>query len=158
MANRTVIRILAENNLKVTPQRTAVLEVILNLHNHPKAEEIAQYLRLNYPHIPIGTVYKILDTLVEKEIIRKVKTEGDIMRYDSVKRNHHHLYCNETERIEDYYDEELDKLLKNYLKIKKIPNFKIKDIKLQIVGTFIDNNDKRVNYETTESRLQKKKI
>lgn len=28
MANKTVIKILTDNNLKVTPQRTAVLEVI----------------------------------------------------------------------------------------------------------------------------------
>jgi Fur family transcriptional regulator, peroxide stress response regulator len=65
------------------------------------------------------------------------------MRYDYVKEKHHHLYCAESERIEDYYDKELDKLLENYLKKKTIPNFKIKDIKLQIVGNFTDktNND-----------------
>jgi len=139
MVNKTVIKILADNNLKVTPQRTAVLEVILNLNNHPSAENIVEYLRLNYPHIPIGTVYKILDVFVEKGIVIKVKTDNDVMRYDAIKEKHHHLYCAETERIEDYYDENLDALLENYLKKKKIPNFKIKDIKLQIVGNFTDN-------------------
>jgi len=139
MVNKTVIKILADNNLKVTPQRTAVLEVILNLNNHPSAENIVEYLRLNYPHIPIGTVYKILDVFVEKGIVIKVKTDNDVMRYDAIKEKHHHLYCAETERIEDYYDENLDALLENNLKKKKIPNFKIKDIKLQIVGNFTDN-------------------
>ena len=139
MVNKTVIKILADNNLKVTPQRTAVLEVILNLNNHPSAENIVEYLRLNYPHIPIGTVYKILDVFVEKGIVIKVKTDNDVMRYDAIKEKHHHLYCAETERIEDYYDENLDALLENYLNKKKIPNFKIKDIKLQIVGNFTDN-------------------
>ena len=139
MVNKTVIKILADNNLKVTPQRTAVLEVILNLNNHPTAENIVEYLRLNFPHIPIGTVYKILDVFVEKGIVIKVKTDNDVMRYDAIKEKHHHLYCAETERIEDYYDDNLNALLENYLKKKKIPNFKIKDIKLQIVGNFTDN-------------------
>src|SRR4030042_4364920 len=102
MANKTVIKILVENGLKVTPQRTAVLEVILNLNNHPTAENIVEYLRLNFPHMPIGTVYKILDTFLKIGIINKVKTECDQMRYDPVKETHHHLYFANSERIEDY--------------------------------------------------------
>jgi Fur family peroxide stress response transcriptional regulator len=143
MANKAIIKILTDNNLKVTPQRTAVLEVIYTLNNHPSADYIIDYLRLNFPHIPLSTVYKILDVFVGKGIVSKVKTDDEVMRYDFVKEKHHHLYCAESERIEDYYDKELDKLLENYLKKKTIPNFKIKDIKLQIVGNFTDksNND-----------------
>jgi len=143
MANKAIIKILTDNNLKVTPQRTAVLEVIYTLNNHPSADYIIDYLRLNFPHIPLSTVYKILDVFVGKGIVSKVKTDDEVMRYDYVKEKHHHLYCAESERIEDYYDKGLDKLLENYLKKKTIPNFKIKDIKLQIVGNFTDksNND-----------------
>jgi len=143
MANKAIIKILTDNNLKVTPQRTAVLEVIYTLNNHPSADYIIDYLRLNFPHIPLSTVYKILDVFVGKGIVSKVKTDNEVMRYDFVKEKHHHLYCAESERIEDYYDKGLDKLLENYLKKKTIPNFKIKDIKLQIVGNFTDksNND-----------------
>lgn len=136
MANNTVIRILAENNLKITPQRTAVLEVVLSLDTHPTVEEIAQYLRLNYPHVPIGTVYKILEKFVELGIIEKVKTDDGLMRYDAVTENHHHLYSPDSKRIEDYYDDELHNILDNYLKMKKIPNFEVKDFRLQIIGTF----------------------
>jgi Fur family peroxide stress response transcriptional regulator len=139
MANKTIIKILTDNNLKVTPQRTAILEVIYTLNNHPTADNIVDYLRISYPHIPISTVYKILDVFVKKGIVSKVKTDDEVMRYDFIKEKHHHLYCSDSERIEDYYDKELDKLLENYLKKKPIPNFKIKDIKLQIVGNFTDN-------------------
>ena len=139
MANKAIIKILTDNNLKVTPQRTAVLEVIVTLNNHPSADYIIDYLRLNFPHIPISTVYKILDVFVGKGIVSRVKTDDEVMRYDFVKEKHHHLYCAESERIEDYYDKELDKIIENYLKNKTIPNFKIKDIRLQIVGNFTDN-------------------
>ena len=142
MANKTVIKILAENGLKVTPQRTAVLEVVMNLHNHPTTEDIAQYLRLSFPHIPIGTVYNILETFVEKGIVSKVKTDGEVMRYDPVQEKHHHIYCVDSERIEDYFDDELNKILADYFRKKKIPDFTIEDFKLQIVGKFKPKNKK----------------
>jgi Fur family peroxide stress response transcriptional regulator len=139
MANKTVIKILTENGLKVTPQRTAVLEVILGLDNHPTAENIAEYLRLNFPHIPIGTVYRILETFISKGIIKRVNTKDDIIRFDPVKENHHHLYHSDSERIQDLYDDELNKLLENYFKKKKIPDFSIEEIKVQVTGKYINN-------------------
>lgn len=142
MANKTVIKILVENNLKVTPQRIAVLEVICMLDNHPTTDTIIDYIRISHPHVAIGTVYKILETFVKKGIINKVKTDKDIIRYDSVNDKHHHLYCSESDRIEDYYDNDLNNILHNYLKNKKIPDFRIRDIKLQIVGEFTDKNKK----------------
>ncbi len=137
MANREVIKILSDHNLKVTPQRTAVLEVIMGLDNHPSAETILDYLRLNYPHVPIGTVYKILRAFAEKGIIKKVKTDEYQMRYDAVTEKHHHLYCTESDKIEDFYDSELNSLLEKYFSGKKIPDFEIRDIRVQIIGNFI---------------------
>ncbi len=136
MPDRAIIKILTDNKLKVTPQRTAVLEVICNLNNHPSADNIIDYLRLNFPHIPLSTVYKILDVFVEKGIVSKVKTDNDVMRYDFVSEKHHHLYCAESDRIEDYFDEKLDKIIGDYLLKNPIPDFRIKDIRLQIVGNF----------------------
>lgn len=143
MANKDVIKILAEHDLKVTPQRIAVLEVILGLEHHPSAEDIVDYTRLNFPHVPIGTVYKILDTFVEKGIVKRVKTDGDTMRYDAVKEKHHHLYCTDSDRIEDYYDDDLSKILNEYFRKKKIPDFIIEDIKVHITGKFRDGNKKK---------------
>jgi Fur family peroxide stress response transcriptional regulator len=139
MVNKTAIRILIDKDLKVTPQRIAVLDIILNLNNHPTAEDIAEYLRLNFPHVPIGTVYKILDIFVNKGIIAKVKTENDIIRYDPVLEKHHHLYCSQSEQIDDYYDDNLNKILDDYFRKKQIPNFKIEDIRLQIIGKYTNN-------------------
>ena len=146
MANREIIKILTDNNLKVTPQRTAVLEVLFSFPNHPSADDIIDYLRISFPNIPLSTVYKILDAFVLKGIVTRVKTDDGVMRYDCVKEKHHHLYCSESERIEDYYDKDLDKLLENYMKKKTIPNFKIRDFRLQIVGNFTDKpNSEKMN-------------
>lgn len=128
--------ILTEKGLKVTPQRMAILEAIYSLNNHPSAENIIDFVKEMHPNIATGTVYKVLNVLVENKIIKKVKTEKDVMRYDGTMENHHHLYCSDCDLIEDYKDEELDKLLKDYFVKKSFSGFKIEDIILQIRGTF----------------------
>jgi Fur family transcriptional regulator, peroxide stress response regulator len=133
-----IIAALKKCGLKVTPQRIAVFDAAINLNNHPTAENMIDYIKTNHPNIATGTVYKNLETLVKCGIIKKVKTDNDIMRYDAIIEKHHHLYCAESERIEDFRDEALDEIIDNYLTNKKIPNFKIEDIKLQLVGKFTD--------------------
>ena len=127
---------LKSKGLKVTPQRVAIYEAVAELHNYFTAENIIEYIKSNHPNISVGTVYKVLDSLVENNLLRKVKNEKDIMRYDAVLAHHHHLYCSETERIEDFEDPQLDQFISEYFKKKKIKNFKVQDIKLQITGTF----------------------
>ena len=129
---------LKEKNLKITPQRIAVLEAILELGNHPTAENIIESIKMNHPNIAIGTVYKILEIFVDNGIVKKVKTDKDVMRYDAILEKHHHLYCVESDRIEDYYDEELNQILEKHFENKKIKDFKIEDIKLQIIGNFLN--------------------
>lgn len=128
---------IAEKGLKVTPQRMSILEAIYNLENHPTVEQIIEFIRKKHPNIATGTVYKVLNTLVNNDLVKKVKTEKDIMRYDGLIENHHHLYCAVCDYIEDYKNSELDKLLQKFFEENKIDNFIIDDIKLQINGRFI---------------------
>jgi Fur family peroxide stress response transcriptional regulator len=128
---------LIDGGLKVTPQRMAILEAIIQLKNHPTAENIIDYIRNNHPNIATATVYKVLDALVAKELIERVKTEKDVMRYDAVIESHHHLYCSESERIEDFVDAELNEMIEKYFERKQIPGFRIEDVKLQIKGKFL---------------------
>ncbi len=138
MNKERIIAALKECGLKVTPQRIAVYDAVINLNNHPTVENITEFIQGNHPNIATGTVYKTLETLVKCGIIKKVKTDIGIMRYDAITEKHHHLYCSDSDRIEDFYDNELNEILDNYLIKKKIPNFSILDIKLQIIGKFTD--------------------
>jgi Fur family transcriptional regulator, peroxide stress response regulator len=128
---------LFNKGLKITPQRIAILEAIISMDNHPTVENIVDFIRRNNPNIATATVYKVLDALVENDLVRKVKTEKDIMRYDANLEKHHHLYSSDSDRIEDYSDNELNNLLEKYFEKKKIPGFKIEDIKLQIIGKYL---------------------
>lgn len=129
-------KILADKGLKITPQRIAVLLSFQQLRHHPTTEQIIEFIRKNHPNIATGTVYKTLDTFVEKGILARVKTDRDIMRYDPITGAHHHLYEIDSERIEDYFDADLNMLLQDYFNKKKIPDFEIREIILQIKGKF----------------------
>ena len=146
-----IVAALKNCGLKVTPQRIAVFDAVINLNNHPTADNITEFIKVNHPNIATGTVYKTLETLVQCGIIKKVKTDSDVMRYDAITEKHHHLYCSESDRIEDFYNNELSDILDNYLK-KKIPNFKIEDIKLQISGRFTD----KVKDKSRKTKVKRK--
>ncbi len=128
--------LLTENGLKVTPQRIAVYEAIVKMKNHPSADTIIEYIKRKCPNIALGTVYNTLDSFVQKGIISRIKTDDDVMRYDADTSLHHHLYSSVSNRIEDFYDEELNKILIDFMKSRKIPNFIVEDVNVQIVGKF----------------------
>jgi Fur family peroxide stress response transcriptional regulator len=136
MDNKLLKQKLAEKGMKITPQRMAILEAVYELNNHPTAENIIEFIRKTHPNVAIGTVYKVLETLVENGLIKKVTTDRNFMRYDGILESHHHLYCSNCDLIEDYHDAELDELLKKYFESKNISGFKIEEFVLQIKGTF----------------------
>lgn len=136
MSGNKIIEILTQKGVKVTPQRIAVYEAVIALNNHPTTDQIILYTKKHNPHISISTVYKVLDFLVEHAIIKRVKSEKDIMRYDAVMSHHHHIYCSGQDLIVDYIDAELDELIQKYFEKKHIKDFIIEDVVLQIKGTY----------------------
>ena len=141
LSSEQISQKLRDAGMKVTPQRYAILEAVHLLNNHPTAEQIIDYIRKTHTGIATGTVYNVLDALVENNLVKRVKTDRDAMRYDAVLKNHHHIYCAETDRIEDYFDEDLDEMLQAYFGKKNLPGFKIENIILQLNGNFNDNSN-----------------
>ena len=75
MKRQEIAERLSENGLRVTPQRVAILGAIIKLNNHPTAEHIIAYIKKKHPNISVGTVYKVLDSLVEKNLLKKKERE-----------------------------------------------------------------------------------
>ncbi len=124
--------------LKVTPQRLAVLEALVENNTHPNAESIIKIIKRNHPSISVGTIYNILDVFVEKGIIAKLQTEDSIMRYDPLVKEHHHIYVKDEGDIIDYFDDELTELVKRYLSNKnEFSKIEIESVKINILGSKI---------------------
>lgn len=135
---------LRDKGLKATPRRLLILNAIIELDNHPTAEEIIKFIRNQNLNIATATVYKALDIMVAKKVIIKVDTEKLIIRYDAIPDLHHHLYSAESDIIKDYENEEINKILEKYFEKNKIRDFDIEEIKLQITGKFRKMKNKHV--------------
>lgn len=134
MADLTATKILMDHGLKVTPQRTLILEALFSLDEHPSYDILMKFMRARYPNISLATIYNTLKLFKEKGIIKQVATGSEEIRFDPVQGNHHHLYFRDTDKLEDFEDKELDRILKNYFIKKQIPGFNIENITLMVTG------------------------
>lgn len=87
--------------LKITPQRVAVYEVLLNRDDHPTVEDIYKEMKKKYPFVSLATVYRTVETLEELGFVKKVAYWGGSLRYDANVSNHHHLICIQCGAIKD---------------------------------------------------------
>lgn len=133
--------ILAEAGLKSTHPRMAVLKELLDRGGHPSVEQLYEAIRSDNPSISLGTVYRVLEKLVEVNLVNLVATKNGTKRYDANLKPHIHIYSANTDQIEDYHDDELNDLLTSYFEQKQVKNFRIKDIKLQINGVKDDPDE-----------------
>src|SRR5260370_2755792 len=98
--------------LAVTPQRLAIIKVLLDSGEHPRADAIYAAVRVQHPHIWLATVHRTLETLCDIGEARKVTTLHDSARYDGNLSPHHHVVCVKCRRIRDIEIPELERVLK----------------------------------------------
>lgn len=132
-------QILKDYGLKVTPQRLAVYEALCKL-GHPYAEDIINYVRQKNPNISVATIYNTLEHFENKNLLFKLETCHDKMRYDCRMDKHYHICNPENDTIEDFHDPELHDLISGYLNKKQLDSINVKDIRLLIVGNFMNKN------------------
>ena len=97
----TLINKLREHRISVTPQRMAVLQAILQRHDHPSADSLYQEVRQTLPMISFNTVYKALETFCQKGLIIKINPLHEVARYDGNLQPHAHLICTRCQKVED---------------------------------------------------------
>ena len=95
------VKILKENNLKVTPQRLIVLKYLGEHYTHPTTEKIYSDLKSNNPSLSKTTVYNSLETLEKHGIIQSLTISGSELRYDFKQGMHHHFLCKKCGKIVD---------------------------------------------------------
>lgn len=87
--------------MRNTKQKDLILKIINNSCTHPNANEIYEKARMEIPNISLGTVYRILNSLLEKGKIRTIQTTDNIHRYDNVNWKHDHFICIKCGMVED---------------------------------------------------------
>jgi len=80
-------------NLRMMPQRRAILEVIRDSHDHPSAAEIHQRVKARVSHISHGTVYNSVRALSERGDLLELTFGDGASRYDGRTDRHDHARC-----------------------------------------------------------------
>ncbi|MDR3286597.1 MAG: transcriptional repressor [Prevotellaceae bacterium] len=125
--------------MKVTLQRIAVYQAMETLM-HAFPEDVITEVRKTHPTITIGTIYNVLESLVENKLLTKVMTTDSKMYFDIRVDEHHHLYSLSDGRIEDFDDTFLTEMIRDYLHKKNPDNFEVEKIHVQLLGNFKDKN------------------
>ncbi len=89
------------NNMRLTSQRQVILEELRKVKSHPTANDICDMVRKRLPRIGLGTVYRNLDLLAGRGIIKKLEVGGEQKRFDGDISQHYHIRCVECGCVED---------------------------------------------------------
>ena len=120
-----------DSNMRLTSQRQVILEELQKVTSLPTANEVFDMVRKRLPRIGLGTVYRNLDLLAEKGIIKKLEVGGEQKRFDGDTSPHYHIRCVRCNRVEDIFIERHKELEKN---AASCCNYKILDHHVQFSG------------------------
>jgi Fe2+ or Zn2+ uptake regulation protein len=90
-----IIKILKEKGCKITPQRRAVVQSLLDLGKFPTAQEIHNSIKKVQPDVGLDTVYRNLNLLVAIGLVNQISVPGkDTKVFElALGAHHHHLIC-----------------------------------------------------------------
>lgn len=122
---------LKESNVRITPQRHAVLDYLFTSMTHPTADEIYKALEGKFPNMSVATVYNNLRVLREKGLVREL-TYGDASsRFDCNTRDHYHIICEECGKIVDFHYPVLDEVESL---AQQVTGFEVSHHRMEIYG------------------------
>lgn len=127
---------LKHQGYKLTPQRRAVLDVVIyNEGKHLSTEEIYDIVKKGCPEIGLATVYRTLLLFEKIGTITRVNFGDGCNRYELVHKyedhHHHHLICLGCNSVEEVEDDLLEELEAN---IRTKHNFEIVNHNVKFYG------------------------
>ncbi len=137
MANNKLLNdfkdVMRKEGLKITPQRIAVLEEIMEGEGHLESEDIYMAIKVRNTHVSRATVYRTLDILVQHGFARKLNLGDGRARYErKIDSPHHdHMICNDCGKIIEFVNDEIEKIQEE---ITKQQQFKLQQHIHQLFG------------------------
>jgi Fur family ferric uptake transcriptional regulator len=119
---------------RITPERYAILDAVLEIQGHFDAEALYYRLITRGVKVSKATVYNTLDILQECGLVSKYRFAENTSRYEKAfgRPHHHHLICLQCGDIIEFINDKLDKIQEDVCAEK---NFKAQSSTLQIFGT-----------------------
>lgn len=122
-------------SVRITPQRHAVLDFLINAKSHPTADDIYKALEGKFPNMSVATVYNNLRVFREIGLVREL-TYGDASsRFDYNTSKHYHVICESCGEIVDFDYPSLDEVESL---AEKVTGFEVSHHRMEIYGTCPD--------------------
>ena len=124
-----------------TIQREAILSELRRSNCHPTADELYRVLREKVPQISLGTVYRNLEEMACRGIIRKLELTGRQKRFDGIVEPHHHIRCRCCDAVFDLENprlSEVDSLFRDLL-----PKLGCEDVYMEWLGCCPECREKK---------------
>ena len=120
--------LLEKKGIKASHQRLKILDYLANNPVHPTADKVLEALKDEMPTLSKSTVYKTLNTFVEKGVLRELTIEVNEIRYEYNLQDHGHFKCNECGKVFDFsYSFDVDN-------IEELKGFRIDDKNIYLKG------------------------
>ena len=102
---------LAENRLKRSEQREAILDVFLRSERHLSVDDLFRLVRKKHPEVGRTTVYRTLKLLQTAGLASELQIEGQSRFEREYKRQHHdHFICRACGGIFEFSSPEIERL------------------------------------------------
>jgi Fur family ferric uptake transcriptional regulator len=111
---------LANENLKMTPQRRVILDTLLKKNDHLSSEELYALVKKRDASIGQATVYRTLKLLSDSGLIEPLDFADGVTRYEPCygKDHHDHLICEKCgkniEIVDDVIERRQEQLAKEH--------------------------------------------
>lgn len=87
---------------RLTPQRMAILRVLLTDDSHPSAQQVYEQVKVDFPMVSLATIYSTIALLKEIGAVVEVGLSDDGSHYDGMNPYPHpHLVCVSCKEIID---------------------------------------------------------
>ena len=85
------IQKLQKNGMRITAQREAIVEILLQSEKALEPIEVYDLTRQKHPSLGMVTVYRTMECLEELGLLQKVHQDSGCNKYLKVKEGHNHL-------------------------------------------------------------------
>jgi Fur family peroxide stress response transcriptional regulator len=100
LTQEEIVERLRQWGVRVTPQRLAIAEAVLNSTDHPTVQQIYDRVRDHFPSMTLATIYSNLGVLERSGMIQELPF-AKMSRYESNVGPHVNLVCIQCENVMD---------------------------------------------------------
>ena len=129
---RDALDTLKSTGVRITPQRHAILEFLIQSMIHPTADDIYKALENKFPNMSVATVYNNLRVFREAGLVKELTYGDSSSRFDFVTNDHYHIICDACGKIVDFHYPGLDEV--EHL-ASHVTGFKVNTHRMEIYGT-----------------------